>query len=105
MKSVGLVSIPERFTKNAALGILAHVALYAAGCYSLSWDLKTHAAGSVQRPDAARIKQLYHVVADACKQIIPQGQNNFLPSFEPVFRSMITGTYDNNDSLNTNLYK
>ena len=38
-KSEGMVATPERFTKNSAYGILARVALYAAG-YSLRWDLK-----------------------------------------------------------------
>ena len=46
-KSEGMVPTPERFTKNAAYGILARTALYAAG-FSLRWDLKTYAASSVK---------------------------------------------------------
>ena len=61
-KSEGMVSTPERFTKNSAYGILARVALYAAG-YSLRWDLNTvpYDAATVriaQRDDQNRIKEL-----------------------------------------------
>lgn len=95
-KSAGLVPTPERFTKNSALGMLARVALYAAG-YSLRWDLKTYSAGSLkiaQRPDVARIKELYGIAADACKQVITHGENSLLPSYETVFRNLITSKYD-----------
>src|SRR5690606_12219015 len=37
----------ERVSKNAAYGLLARIALYAAG-YSLRWDLDSYAPGSVQ---------------------------------------------------------
>lgn len=100
-KSAGMVPTPERFTKNAALGILARVALYAAG-FSLRWDLNTYSATSVkiaQRSDAARIKELYQIAADACKQVIDKGENSLLPSFETVFRNLITGKYDNESML------
>lgn len=100
-KSAGMVSTPERFTKNSALGILARVALYAAG-YSLRWDLKTYSPGSVtiaQRPDAARIKQLYQIASDACKQVIDRGENSLLPSYETVFRNLIMGVYNNESML------
>ena len=65
-KSEGQVSTTERFTKNAAYGILARVALYAAG-YSLRWDLNTYDASTVQlaqRSDANRVKELYKIAAD-----------------------------------------
>lgn len=73
-----MVDTPERFTKNSAYGILARVALYAAG-YSLRWDLNTvpYNAGTVeiaQRSDAARIKELYQIAADACKAVITKGK-------------------------------
>jgi hypothetical protein len=100
-KSSGMVPTPERFTKNSALGMLARVALYAAG-YSLRWDLKSYAVGSLaiaQRPDVARIKELYGIAADACKQVITQGENSLLPKFETVFRNIATGVYDNETML------
>lgn len=95
-KSAAAVPTVERFTKNSAYGILARVALYAAG-YSLRWDLNTYAAGSVQiaqRPDQARIKELYKIAADACKAVIDKGENSLVPSFENVFRDLITRKYN-----------
>lgn len=65
-------STPERFCKNSAYGILARVALYAAG-YSLRWDLNTYDASTLhiaRRDDAARVKELYQIAADACKAVI-----------------------------------
>lgn len=100
-KSAGLVTTPERFTKQSALGILARVCLYAAG-YSLRWDLKTYAASSLaiaQRPDASRIKQLYQIAADACHQVIQKGENSLLPSYETVWRNVDQGLYDNESML------
>jgi hypothetical protein len=100
-KSSGLVTTPERFTKQSALGILARVCLYAAG-YSLRWDLKTYSPSSVvlaQRPDANRIKQLYQIAADACKQVIDHGENGLLPSYETVWRDVDQGVYDKETML------
>ncbi|BAV05271.1 Starch-binding associating with outer membrane [Filimonas lacunae] len=96
-KSAGLVPTTERFTKNAALGMLARVALYAAG-YSLRWDLNTYAASSckiAQRSDVGRIKELYGIAADACQKAMGSGENALLPKFETVFRNLVTGKYDN----------
>lgn len=39
--SEGFFSTPERISKNAAYGLLARTALYAAG-YALHWDLNTY---------------------------------------------------------------
>ncbi len=81
-KSEGMVATPERFTKNSAYGILARVALYAAG-YSLRWDLNTVPYNQstlkiAQRSDAARIKELYQIAADACKAVITKEKINCL---------------------------
>jgi hypothetical protein len=105
-KSAGLVPTPERFTKNSAYGILARVALYAAG-YSLRWDLTTYSAGSVkiaQRPDAARIKELYKIAADACKAVIDRGENSLVPSYENVWRDLIKGKYNAESMLEFGQY-
>jgi len=105
-KSAGLVPTPERFTKNAAYGMLARVALYGAG-YSLRWDLSTYAAASVkiaQRSDAPRIKELYKIAADACKMVMDRGENNLLPSYENVFRNLITGKYNTESMLEFGQY-
>jgi len=105
-KSEGYVPTVERFTKNAAYGILARMALYAAG-YSLRWDLTSYSAGSVkiaQRPDAGRIKELYKIAADACKAVIDRGENSLLPSYENVWRDIIKAKYNNESMLEFGQY-
>ncbi|AYD47632.1 RagB/SusD family nutrient uptake outer membrane protein [Arachidicoccus soli] len=104
--SSGMIPTPERFSKNAAYGILARIALTAAG-YSLRWDLKTYAAASVQlaqRPDVSRIKQLYQIASDACTAVMSQGENSLLPKFETVFRNLVQGKYDNETMLEYGQY-
>jgi len=105
-KSEGYVPTVERFTKNAAYGILARLALYAAG-YSLRWDLTSYSPGSVkiaQRPDAGRVKELYKIAADACKAVIDRGENSLLPSYENVWRDMIKAKYNNESMLEFGQY-
>ena len=100
-QSEGRVTTVERFTKNSACGILARVALYAAG-YSLRWDLNTYDPASVklaQRDDATRIKELYKIAADACKMVIDKGENNLVPSYETVFRDLVCGRYNKESML------
>ncbi|MEH6307971.1 RagB/SusD family nutrient uptake outer membrane protein [Olivibacter sp. CPCC 100613] len=94
-KGEGMVATSERFTKNTAYGVLARVALYAAG-YSLRWDLNSFAPGSVsiaQRNDANRITQLYEIARDACKAIVDRGENNLI-AYETVFRDLVNGQYN-----------
>ncbi len=105
-KSEGMLSSPERFTKNAAYGIMARVALYAAG-YSLRWDLNTYSAASVhlaKRADAARVKELYKIAADACKAVIEHGENSLVPRYENVFRDLVNGRYNNESMLEYGQY-
>ena len=100
-ESEKLVPGPERFTKNAAYGILARTALYAAG-YSLRWDLSTYDASSVklaQRSDASHIKELYKIAIDACKAVIDRGENHLLSSFEQVFRNNLLKVFDEETML------
>jgi hypothetical protein len=105
-KSEGLVTTPERFTKNATYGILARTALYAAG-FSLRWDLNTYAASSVklgQRSDAARIRQLYQIASDACNAVMQKGENSLLTTYEQVFRDLVSGKYNNESMLEFGQY-
>jgi hypothetical protein len=105
-KSEGMVPTPERITKNAAYGILARVALYAAG-YSLRWDLNSYSPGSIkmaQRSDAARIRELYQIASDACNAVITKGENNLLTSYETVFRDLVNGRYNNESMLEYGQY-
>lgn len=99
--SENMIATPERFSKNAAYGILARVALYAAG-YSLRWDLTTYSPASVklaQRDDAARIKELYQIASDACEEILKKNENDLLPSYETVFRNLVNGQYNKESML------
>lgn len=107
-KSEGMVATPERFTKNSAYGILARVALYAAG-YSLRWDLNTvpYTQSSLkiaQRSDAARIKELYQIAADACKAVITKGENKLLEDYDQVFRDLGNQQYNNETMLEYGWY-
>jgi len=105
-QSTGKVSTVERFTKNSACGILARVALYAAG-YSLRWDLNTYDPSTVklaQRDDKERIKELYKIAADACKKVIDQGENDLLTKYETVFRDLVCGRYNKETMLEYGQY-
>ncbi|SEW21728.1 Starch-binding associating with outer membrane [Chryseobacterium wanjuense] len=63
----------ERLTKAAGNGLLARIALYAAG-YSLRWDLNTGSAGTMsRRSDNARVQQLYQIADNACAAVINGG--------------------------------
>lgn len=106
--SEGMVETPERFTKNAAYGILARVALYAAG-YSLRWDLSTtpYSASTVkiaQRSDTQRITELYQIAADACKAVIDQGENSLLDDYDQIFRDIALKQYNSETMLEYGWY-
>jgi len=63
----------ERLTKAAGNGMLARIALYAAG-YSLRWDLNTGAAGTMsRRNDNSRVQQLYQIADNAAAAVISGG--------------------------------
>lgn len=98
-KSEGMVETSERFTKNAAYGILARVALHAAG-YSLRWDLNTvpYSESTVkiaQRSDANRVRELYQIAADACEAVILKNENSLLNDYDQVFRNLALQQYNN----------
>jgi hypothetical protein len=107
-RSEGVVATPERFTKNAAYGILARVALYTAG-YSLRWDLSTEPYDAstlkiAQRSDASRIKELYQIAADACKAVINKGENTLLADYDQLFRDLANQQYNNETMLEYGWY-
>lgn len=107
-RSEGMVPTPERFTKNAAYGILARVALYAAG-YSLRWDLNTvpynkSTVRIAQRDDAARVKQFYQIAADACKAVIDKGENQLLEDYDQIYRDLSNQQYNQETMLEYGWY-
>ncbi len=102
-KSEGMVQTPERFTKNSAYGILARVALYAAG-YSLRWDLNTvpynpSTVKIAQRDDQARIKELLKIAVDACKAVINKGENTLVANYDQIFRDLALEQYNTETML------
>lgn len=107
-QSEGYVETPERFTKNSAYGILARVALYAAG-YSLRWDLNTipYNASTVkiaQRSDAARIKELYQIAVDACKAVINKNENGLMDDYDQIFRDLANQRYNKETMLEYGMF-
>ncbi len=107
-RSESYVSTPERFTKNAAYGILARVAMYAAG-YSLRWNLDVvpYDASTVriaQRDDTSRIRELYQIAADACKAVIDRGENSLLANYDQIFRDLANQTYNSETMLEYGWY-
>jgi hypothetical protein len=97
------VKTPERFTKNAAYGILARVALYAAG-YSLRWDLSTVPYNAstcriAQRDDQSRIKELYQIAVNACKAVIDRSENRLLENYDQLFRDIALEQYNDETML------
>lgn len=107
-QSEGYVSTPERFTKNSAYGVLARVALYAAG-YSLRWDLNQvpYDASTVriaQRDDKEHIQELYQIAANACKEVITKGENGLLDNYDRIFRDLGNHEYNKETMLEYGMY-
>lgn len=99
---------PERYCKESAYGILARVALYAAG-YSLRWDLNTvpYNAGTLhiaKRDDAARVKELNKIAADACEQVISRKSFSLSDSYEQIFRDLLNKEYNQESMLEQGQY-
>ena len=98
-RSESYLSTPERFTKNAAYGILARVAMYAAG-HSLRWDLSTvpydnSTVRIAQRDDQARVRELYQIAADACKAVIEHGENDLTDTYDQIYRDLACKKFNN----------
>lgn len=83
----------ERINRNSACGLLARICLHAAG-WSLRWNLETNDPASLrmaQRPDEARIRELYTIADNALKSVIAKGENsliqgdNTMPGFQKLF--------------------
>ncbi|MEI6949081.1 RagB/SusD family nutrient uptake outer membrane protein [Paraflavisolibacter sp. H34] len=82
------VGYRERITKGAVKGLIARIALHAAG-YSLRWDLQTRSGAAMrQRSDAARITQLYELAKKACEDVmlVEGTQHALAPDFVSVFK-------------------
>lgn len=96
----------ERISKQAALGLLARVALHAAG-YSLRWDLNTYDPASVRlakRSDAARVTELYTIARNACQEVINKNENSLVENFDKLYRNLATKAYNDESIWEFGLY-
>lgn len=96
----------ERLSKQAAYGILARVALHAAG-YSLRFDLESYAPSSIQlarRADVSRVTELYTIARDACKAVIDKGENDLLGEYDKVWRDLVCKRYNNESIFEHGMY-
>lgn len=85
-----------RWTKGAAKGMLARIALHAAG-YSLRWDLKSKGdLGMRTRSDQAKIEEYYQLARDQTSDIINDpGKNHQLnPDFKNVWTTLCGQKFD-----------
>ncbi|GEO03736.1 starch-binding protein [Adhaeribacter aerolatus] len=91
------VAPQARWTKGAVKGMLARIALHAAG-YSLRWDLETKGnIGMRTRPDAAKIQEYYQLARDQTWDVIndPAKNHQLNPSFENIWRTLCGQQFDN----------
>lgn len=87
-----------RFTKGAVKGMLARIALHAAG-YSLRWDLETKGnIGMRTNPDAAKVREYYQIARDQTWDIISDpGQNHRLnPVYIDIWKTLCSQKFDVN---------
>lgn len=97
------VSYHDRITKGAVKGLLARIALYAAG-YSLRWDLNADGStggnvGIRRRTDQSRITALYTIAKNACYDIIQQEGTQYalVTGYENPFIDSHNKLYDKED--------
>jgi hypothetical protein len=95
--------VQETLSKNAIKGIRARIALSAAG-YSLrpvngTVITRTSTLQMSKRNDAARIKELYQIASDECREIIEHGENELNPSFKQLFLNYVLGIIEPKESM------
>lgn len=87
-----------RFTKGSVKGMLARIALHAAG-YSLRWDPETKGnIGMRTNPDAAKVREYYQIARDQAWEIISDpGQNHKLnPAYIDIWKTLCGQKFDIN---------
>lgn len=101
---------PERYCKESAYGLLARIALYAAG-YSLRWDLGSYSEGSLKiarRDDPARVKELNKIAMDACDEVMKETARrasfSLSRDFGTIFRDLVNGRYNEESLLEQGKY-
>lgn len=84
-----------RFTKGAVKGMLARIALHAAG-YSLRWDANGGNIGMRTNPDAAKVREYYQIARNQTWDIINDpGQNHTLnPDYLNIWKTLCGQKFD-----------
>jgi hypothetical protein len=92
------VPAQARFTKGAVKGMLARIALHAAG-YSLRWDLQSGTnIGMRTNPNAAKVREYYQIARDQTKDIIndPNQNHKLNPSYIDIWKTLCGQKFDTN---------
>ena len=90
------VPAQARFTKGSAKGMLARIALHAAG-YSLRWDLASGGnIGMRRNPDPAKVTEYYTIARDQTREIIndPMANHRLNPEYINVWKTLCAQTFD-----------
>ena len=83
------VAPQARFTKGAVKGMLARIALHAAG-YSLRWDAGGGNIGMRTNPDAAKVRAYYKIARDQTWDIIndPAQNHKLNPEYINIWKTL-----------------
>jgi starch-binding outer membrane protein, SusD/RagB family len=90
------VTAQARFTKGAVKGMLARIALHAAG-YSLRWDLATGGnIGMRTNPDPQKVREYYQIARDQTYDIIndPAQNHRLNPSYLDIWKTLCGQKFD-----------
>jgi len=85
-----------RFTKGAVKGMLARIALHAAG-YSLRWDLATGGnVGMRTNPNTEKVREYYQIARDATWDIIndPNLNHRLNPDYINIWKTLCGQKFD-----------
>jgi starch-binding outer membrane protein, SusD/RagB family len=91
------VPAQARFTKGAVKGMLARIALHAAG-YSLRWDAGGGNMGMRTNPDAAKVREYYQIARDQTRDIVNDPNKNHIlnPSYIDIWKTLCGQKFDTN---------
>jgi hypothetical protein len=91
------VPAQARFTKGAVKGMLARIALHAAG-YSLRWDANRGNIGVRTNPNAAKVREYYQIARDQTRDIIndPNKNHSLNPVYIDIWKTLCGQKFDTN---------
>jgi len=89
------VAPQARFTKGAVKGMLARIALHAAG-YSLRWDAGGGNIGMRTNPDASKVRAYYKIARDQTWDIIndPAQNHKLNPEYINIWKTLCGQKFD-----------